>query len=536
RFTDLSVREVPPPSEAVPRLVRTVIEEGGQALVFVSTRKGSEQAAQLLSRTVGALLSRAERAGAQSAAAELAALGEEETEGSRRLAELLPHGVAFHNASLTNPERRVVERAFRDRRLKALSATPTLAAGINLPARRVIVRDTTRYDDRIGMNAPIPAGEVLQMCGRAGRPRFDTEGEAVLIARTPEEEERYLDQYLGAAPEDVVSRLAAEPALRMHLLALVASGEVASESELERFFLATFYGRTLPMEDLVAKVRTVREYLTVHGFLERREALQATPFGRLTSDLYLDPGSALLLRQAAEKAPLGVGAFSWLAALAQTPDLPPFYLRRGDLPHLLERFTEEQEELLFRPGSTEGVTEELELFLAGLKTAEVLEQWIDEVPVLELTRASGIGAGDLRSKVEDAQWLLFGLSRIAAAFRPPQRRPVDELALRVQYGVRPELLDLVRVRGIGRVRGRALYAAGFHDRESLRGAPLARVATALSSTALAEAVLRELRPPSPGARRKERPTPPETPPLEPPPPADVSRPGRRRSLEEYANP
>ncbi|HEV2448806.1 MAG TPA: DEAD/DEAH box helicase [Thermoplasmata archaeon] len=533
RFTDTSVREIPPPLEAVPRLVRTVVEDGGQALVFVSTRKSSEQAAQLLTRTVGALLSREERAAARAAADELAALGEEETEGSRRLAELLPHGVAFHNASLTNPERRVVERAFRDRRLKALAATPTLAAGINLPARRVIVRDTTRYDDHLGMNAPIPAGEVLQMCGRAGRPRYDRTGEAVLVARSDEEEERFFDQYLGAAPEDVVSRLAAEPALRMHLLALVASGEVATERELERFFLATFYGRTLPMPDLVDKVRTVREYLTRHGFLERATELRATPFGRLTSDLYLDPVSALLLRQAVEKAPLGLGPFAWLAALAQTPDLPPFYLRRGELPHLLERFTDEREELLLAPGSAEGLTEELELFLAGLKTAEILERWIDEMPVLELTRASGIGAGDLRSKVEDAQWLLFGLTRIAAAFRPQLRRSIDELALRVQYGARAELLDLVRLRGIGRFRGRQLYSAGFPDRESLRAAPLTRVASALGSTALAEMVLRELRPPRPGSGPRTPAAPPAAPTATA---ASPPRPRGRRSLEEYSAP
>ena len=71
-----------------------------------------------------------------------------------------------------------MEHAFRDRVIKALVATPTLAAGINLPARRVIVRDTTRYDARLGVQAPIPALEIQQMLGRAGRPRFDTRGEA----------------------------------------------------------------------------------------------------------------------------------------------------------------------------------------------------------------------------------------------------------------------------------------------------------------------------------------------------------------------
>ncbi len=109
-FTDLSVRPIPGPGEPLPRLVRTVIQDGGQALVFVSTRRGSEQAAQALAGTVLATLSPSERAAAQAAREELFSVSEEETEGIRRLGHLLPSGVAFHNASLTNPERRVVEK------------------------------------------------------------------------------------------------------------------------------------------------------------------------------------------------------------------------------------------------------------------------------------------------------------------------------------------------------------------------------------------------------------------------------------------
>ena len=167
------------------------------------------QVAASLTRAVWQLLRPEERERARAAATELANLSDEETEGVRRLSGLLPYGVAFHNASLTNPERRVVERAFRDRALKVLVATPTLAAGINLPARRVVVRDTSRYDDRLGLQAPIPAMEIHQMLGRAGRPRYDTVGEALLLARSPDDEERLLDDYLSSAPEPIESRLAA---------------------------------------------------------------------------------------------------------------------------------------------------------------------------------------------------------------------------------------------------------------------------------------------------------------------------------------
>ncbi|MCI4366593.1 MAG: DEAD/DEAH box helicase, partial [Thermoplasmata archaeon] len=348
-FTDLSVREIDPPGEALPRLVRSVIEDGGQALVFVSTRRGSEQAAQALAGTVRATLSPEELRRARDAADGLAVVSEEETEGIRRLSALLPNGVAFHNASLTNPERRVVEGAFRDRSLKVLVATPTLAAGINLPARRVIVRDTTRYDDALGFQAPIPAMEIQQMCGRAGRPRFDRAGEAVLIARRPEEEERFLDEILQAPPEDVVSRLATEPALRTHLLALVASGEVRTVDELGTFFRGTFFGHTRPVLELDEIVQNVRYFLEHHELLAPGPRLEATAFGRLTSELYFDPMTAVLLRQALERAPIGVRPFALLAAVSATPDLPMLFLRAGEEKPLLERYLEEEPELLRKP-------------------------------------------------------------------------------------------------------------------------------------------------------------------------------------------
>jgi helicase len=525
-FTDLSTREIAPPGDAVPRLVRSVIEDGGQALVFVNSRKASEQVAELLVPTVRALLSSEERERARFWTNELSHASDEDTQGMRRLHGLLPNGVGFHNASLTNPERRVVEQAFRERTLKVLVATPTLATGINLPARRVIVRDTSRYESRLGMQAPIPAGEIHQMLGRAGRPRFDSTGEALLLARSVEDEERLMDDYLSAPPEDVVSRLAAEPALRMHLLALVASGAVQSAAELTSFFAATFYGRTLPLVELETKVRNVRRFLEENDLLVPGLRLEATRFGRMTSELYLDPLTAVVLRQVLERAPIGVKPFSLLAAIASTPDLPPLYLRRGEEADLMGRFTDEVEEMLVKPDEPP-LHLDMDGTLAALKTASVLEAWIDEVPIVELSERWAIGAGDIRTKVEDAEWLLFGAGRLATVFQRRLGRTLDDLATRVRYGAREELLDLVRLRGIGRVRARMLFKAGFADRESLRRAPSDRIAAALHSPTLATMVLTQL-------GRKEEGL--ATPEIDRPTEAVAVPPGRRsttRRLDEY---
>ncbi|HEV2429081.1 MAG TPA: ski2-like helicase, partial [Thermoplasmata archaeon] len=407
-----------------------------------------------------------------------------------------------------------------------------LAAGINLPARRVIVRDLTRYDDRVGMQTPIPTLEVQQMCGRAGRPGLDPSGEAVLLARSDEQVETYLDEYLSAPPEDVRSQLGSEPALRTHLLALVASGAVSNERELERFFEATFYGHTRPVVELDATVRTVRSFLEAHGFLEREERLRATPFGALTSELYLDPLSAVVLRQAVEKAPIGVGEFALLSAVAATPDLPPLFLRRGEERELLDRFVEEEPELLVKP-EEEPLRIDLDGFLSTLKTASVLEAWVRETPIVELTDRFGIGAGDLKAKVEDAEWLLFGALRIAQRFQRRSARALDALSLRVRYGVREELLDLVRLRGIGRVRGRALHAAGLTDREAVRAASPGALERVLRSPALVESVRVQVGAAPPIGRRREARTTPSRPTPSAPAVTPARSAPRSRRLEDY---
>jgi len=87
----------------------------------------------------------------------------------------LRHGVAFHNAGLSSEQRRLVENGFKERIIKCIVATPTLAAGVNIPAQRVIIRDLWRYDPNFGMH-PIPILEYKQQAGRAGRPRYDKFG------------------------------------------------------------------------------------------------------------------------------------------------------------------------------------------------------------------------------------------------------------------------------------------------------------------------------------------------------------------------
>lgn len=107
-------------------------------------------------------------------------------QGSKRVSNsslqiMLPQGVAFHNAGLTLQDRSIVEKLFLDCRIRILCTTSTLAMGINLPARLVVIKSTQCYKGSSKGYQEYSQIELDQMTGRAGRPPFDTEGTVVIM-------------------------------------------------------------------------------------------------------------------------------------------------------------------------------------------------------------------------------------------------------------------------------------------------------------------------------------------------------------------
>ena len=196
--------------------------------------------------------------------------GRSQSNLAEQLASCLAGGVGFHHAGLTHAQRKEVEAAFKSGLLVALTATPTLAAGVNLPARRVLVRDLKRWDD--GMSRPLPVMEVRQMLGRAGRPKYDTQGEAWVYCKGTdgwEVADAVADRYFFGPVEDVTSKLASEPALRMHLLASVATGGLVHRGDIEHFFFSTFLGSTMPASQLKERLSTMLGWLVEERFLRK---------------------------------------------------------------------------------------------------------------------------------------------------------------------------------------------------------------------------------------------------------------------------
>jgi helicase len=233
QFTDDSVLEIVPEGHNVHSLILDCVKNGYQCLVFVNSRKSTESVAQKIGKKILPLLKDEDAEALKNISEEILMRQSEPTIVGKRLASFVKNGAAFHNAGLTNVQRKTVERAFKEGHIKCIIATPTLAAGINLPARRVIIRDYRRYESNIG-SIPIPNLEIKQMSGRAGRPRYDDVGEAVLVAKSEKESNFLLEHYLLSDTEAITSKLGSEPALRNHLLALIASEIAETLLKLQR--------------------------------------------------------------------------------------------------------------------------------------------------------------------------------------------------------------------------------------------------------------------------------------------------------------
>ncbi|WP_321505804.1 ATP-dependent DNA helicase [uncultured Methanoregula sp.] len=457
------------------------IAEGGQCLVFVSSRRNAEAFAK---RAAGAI---------KSGEPELKSYAERisggaETEMAKTLALCVGQGAAFHHAGLSRAERAVVEEGFRKGYIKCISSTPTLAAGLNLPARRVIIRDYLRFSAGEGMQ-PIPVSEYHQMAGRAGRPRLDPYGEAVLIAKDERQVEELFECYIEAPAEEVHSKIAEPSALYTHVLSIIASGFAGTRGELASFMNRSFYVHEHRQGRLMQRAvdAALKFLIDAEMVLELGEHLGSTEFGSLVSRLYIDPRSAAMiiraLREQENYADLGL-----LQTICSTPDMPKLYARNADQP-AIDRMIEAHETELWSPYPSD--EEEIEEYYRALKTAMLLSDWTDELTDAKICERYSVGPGDIYGMVESVNWLLHASAELSRMFVPAFHPAIRDYEICMKNGIRRELLPLVKLRGIGRVRARRLFNNSLTTPDAVRAAGIEAV-TKILGRGIAEQIFTQL--------------------------------------------
>ena len=539
------------------------IAENGQLLIFVNSRKGSQKEARELSKYLLKRLKNepdfdnGDRFIKLNKISQSLNQNENSSPLGKKLSESVKGGVAFHHAGLSNYQRKTVEELFKSGDLFCIVATPTLAQGVNLPARRVVIRDVRRWSTTASRNMPMPIMEIKQMLGRAGRPKYDKKGDAWIVCKSQEEEIKNVEHFLLSEPEKITSKLAnpsaqnaeEDPALLTHILSLIATSDMNDRDAIGKFFSNTFLSTHLDSEHLENQIDRVIKWLfdnemivkdgeseqvkerilsennrkkteddwdddiptwaesaskvsginiiensenkissvaprkgpAIFGFKKASDyeveevevpdspamVYSATSLGLRISRLYLNPVSGKILKDGLDNAmriltgldnTKQISPFSLLHLVTCTPDFIPLWPQKKDFPKIQDAIYGHEKELL---------TESVDLEDEGrMKGALVLQEWTEETSINEFEKEWNVQPGDLRSRVDLAEWLLFSTRAIlmddeelSGMDRKSHRllfEAIDETHRRVRYGCKSDLISLVSLRGIGRVRAREM--------------------------------------------------------------------------------
>ncbi|TFF86255.1 MAG: DEAD/DEAH box helicase [Promethearchaeota archaeon] len=183
--------------ETIKKLMKDLVNNNAQTLIFVRTRREAENLARKLSKNVKDLLKIEEI---------------EELEGNTKSIidsmldfKIIGGGIGYHHAGLDSNSRVLVENLFRKKLLKAICCTTTLASGINTPAKVVIIKDLNVYQDSSGLVERIDRNRLHQIAGRAGRHLKDI-GFAILMVSNSEEAREIKKHYFKTGKQDLKTR------------------------------------------------------------------------------------------------------------------------------------------------------------------------------------------------------------------------------------------------------------------------------------------------------------------------------------------
>lgn len=416
-------------------------DSGGQSLVFVQSRRRSEVLAKHL-------CSQGIQAG-------------------------------YHHAGLQHSERRSIEEAFRQNRTPVLIATGTLEMGLNLPARQVILYDLQGFDD--GEFSPLPSNTVWQRAGRAGRPGFDDEGEAVLFASSWD---KSVDAYEQGRFENIRSGFRDRAAFEEQVLVEIQSGMGRTAPQLERVFSTSLAARqkiAIPIEESISSMAEA-------GIVDLHPDtgdFRVTPLGRVAIRQMLRPSTVLHIRRflASVAEPT---FFDLLVGAASSDDCEPkLAVDFEELENLSDSLAARPTNL-FAAGSSAPRPADGKRLLSALKTAAALIEWTRSGDADAVAEEFGCYPFEIIRLRESMERILMAVGSVQRLLDPAapegeekpkslQLRRIEILRQMIINGLDVEAAALTLVDGIGPKWAKKLIGAGFQNLAQLGAASAAEV-------------------------------------------------------------
>ncbi|GBG24263.1 Activating signal cointegrator 1 complex subunit 3 [Hondaea fermentalgiana] len=341
------------------------IRRGHQVMIFVHSRKDTGKTARALleaaqKKAVG-IFETAERV-INKKSRDLFAKDVAKSK-SGEVRELFQSGIGVHHAGMLRADRSLTEKMFAKQAISVLCCTATLAWGVNLPVHTVIIKGTQIYVAEKGGLVELNMQDVFQCFGRAGRPQYDTRGEAVLIT-----EKDQLNRYLSMLNHALPLESQLDKHLPDALNAEIVSGTVTNLEEAAEWLSYTFLHIRM-MRNPVRYGITHKELQEDPTLLRRRAELIVSAARELDrarmSRFALGPRTAVAMGRSAVpdlQAPFGVTDLGRVAS--------HYYIGHGTI----EEFNTK-----LRPGLTDAQVLDLLCHASEFDNLKVREEEISEL-------------------------------------------------------------------------------------------------------------------------------------------------------------
>lgn len=440
------------------KLLNDSLDDSSQMLVFVSTRRFTESLAANMADKISRYIPDSQREIFNNIAEEILEVprksNSQPTEVCKKLAECMRCGVAFHHAGLFDRQKEIIEDEFINGNLLMITATPSLMYGVNLPSKRVVIRDYNRWTDQ--GQTTIPVFDYEQMSGRAGRPGFDTEGYSYLLAKTYDEAFDLDDHYVHGEIEVTNSKLIDnEDAVLKQIITQISTGFAKDLDDLIEFFNKTFYGFQIAHtystmsfgfsdESIKYEISSALEYLIQNQIIRvSPSGLQTTPLGTLISKNNYAVKTAVKLKDYSTMHTNTFNPAEIIYEISKTKDMPQINTK-------FKANKDNIREVLSNKGVFVSFVQNNE------STAASLLEWINERREFEIENYLKVYAASTRRASYEAANLVKYYQDICNVLgNYKYLTEIDKLSSRLYYGVKEDILPLViGIKRLGRQRAR----------------------------------------------------------------------------------